>query len=81
MRPIFKPQKINLGEDYKITFKYGNQVIGRFIKITKTGYNFLNLKTNKCIFKKHFYKSKCENHLSEDWFFIYDGIKITKYEN
>ena len=79
MKPIFRPQKIKLGKTYKIHFlKYNNYVGGRFIKVTKKGYNFLNYKTNKCIFKNHFYKSKCENHLSEDWFFVSKNVKITQ---
>lgn len=48
----------------------------KFIQPTKCGFNFLNLDTNKCILKHHLYLSKCENHLSEDWFWINERMNI-----
>ena len=67
---IRRPVRLNLGSEYTIRFGHGNSVVGRLIMPTKCGFNFLNETTNKCIMKNHLYKSKRENHLSEDWFFI-----------
>ena len=41
-----------LGEEYKVGWR-GN--ICKFIKVTPKGFNLLDLKTHKCILKKHLY--------------------------
>lgn len=44
-----------LGEHYHIG-SYEKEC--KFIKVTPKGYNLLNIKTNKCILKRHIYKVK-----------------------
>lgn len=68
--------KLELGKEYYVIFKYGNAVKCKLIRSSPKGYNFLNIKTNCCIFKRGMYPSKYENHLSELWFFIYYDVKI-----
>lgn len=46
----FIPKTFILGDKYKIS---GQEY--RFIKVTPKGYNFVSLKTHKCLFRKHFY--------------------------
>lgn len=70
------PKKLSLGEHYIIYFDYRKKMVCKFIQVTDKGFNFLNLKTNKCILKHHLYKSKCDNHLKDDWFWINDKLKI-----
>ena len=64
------PIKLKLGTNYIVYFHNNNPITCRFIQPTKCGFNFLNLKTSKCILKTHLYPSKCENHSSGDWFWI-----------
>jgi hypothetical protein len=46
--------KCKLGKYYYI-HRGGKLIIGRFIKVTPKGYNFLDETINKCIFPKHWY--------------------------
>lgn len=64
------PRKFELGRIYNIRFGHGNSVNCKFIKVTRKGYNFVNISTHKCVLKHHLYPSKCPNHLSENWFWI-----------
>jgi hypothetical protein len=73
-----KVVKLNLGEDYNINYNFNNIIKCKFIQVTKCGFNFLNLTTNKCILKKHLYPSKCINHSSNDWYWINPLLKINK---
>lgn len=70
------PQKLKLGKHYVVSFGYKKLIMCKFIQPTKCGFNFLNLDTNKCILGKHLYPSKCENHLSGDWFWINERMNI-----
>jgi hypothetical protein len=65
-----KPIKLKLGEHYSVRFSWNRPRICKFIKVTDKGYNFLNLKTNKCILYARLYRSSCEWHKSDDWFWI-----------
>ena len=53
---------LELGKIYNVRVRLCNYSVItsdlKFIKVTRTGYNFLNEKTNKCVFKKHFYPIK-----------------------
>ena len=51
-------QKLSLGLLYSMTSKYQHTITVKFIKVTKTGYNFLNIETNKCVCKYHLYPFK-----------------------
>jgi hypothetical protein len=68
--------KLELGKQYKVTIKLNNGFVLRnelrFIKVTQKGYNFLNEKTNKCVFKQHFYpiSKYSKNYKGEMTFFI-----------
>ncbi len=70
--------RIELGCDYEVRFTYWSHGICRFIKTTKCGYNFLNLETSKCVFNRHLYPSKYDNHKSGDWFCVNNDMNINK---
>lgn len=73
-------EEMELGGIYSVTFNFiwdFNLVIDcKFIKVTKRGYNFLNVKTNKCISKHHWYPSKKKGE--EMMFFVPKCFKIIK---
>ena len=48
---------LKLGQVVFIRGWYGTTAC-KFIKVTPKGFNFLNVKTNKCIYKSHFYDRK-----------------------
>jgi hypothetical protein len=54
--------KLELGKTYSVSVRLCNASVItsdlKLIKVTRTGYNFLNVKTNKCVFKSHFYPLK-----------------------
>ena len=46
--------KCVLGENYHVYYR--NQIIlGKFIKVTNKGYNFLHEASNQCIFPRHWF--------------------------
>ena len=57
-KTLFKGKhKFELGKYYLL--QYGiNAYIGKLIKVTKCGYNFLNEETNCCLLKTHLYIPK-----------------------
>ena len=71
-----RPVQLILGKHYIVYYDYKNKSICKFIQPTKCGFNFLNLETNKCIIKSHLYPSKCENHISGNWYFVNNNLKI-----
>ncbi|MFT6125773.1 MAG: hypothetical protein ACJAVA_000214 [Flavobacteriaceae bacterium] len=76
--PKRRPRRLDLGIHYIVKFQWGNTMLCKFIQPTKCGFNFLNIKTNKCILRQHLYPSKCENHIGEDWFFVNETFEIKK---
>lgn len=70
------PIRLELGKYYIVGFSYNTQIICKFIQTTKCGFNFLNVETNKCLLKHHLYPSKCDNHLSGDWFWLNSNMKV-----
>lgn len=76
------PHKLVLGDNYLFTYDlYGNKdKLVKLIKVTKKGYNFLDINTNICILKHHLYVSKCPNHQenNETWFWFNRYFKIEK---
>ena len=76
-----RPVKLKLGEYYTLKRGFGNNIKSRavkFIKPTKKGYNFLDLKTSRCIFRQHLYPSKLNGHTNnnETWFWIHVDLTI-----
>lgn len=51
-------KELELGKHYISTFYRNKSIIVKFIKVTKCGYNFLNINTNECILKQHLYPIK-----------------------
>lgn len=77
--------KLELGSDYSVGFGvYDRHIVDcKFIQVTEKGFNLLNLKTNKCILKRHLYISKYSQHQDGTWFCIDVSvrvIKISKFE-
>jgi hypothetical protein len=75
---------LELGKTYSVSVRLCNASVIRselkLIKVTKTGYNFLNEKTNKCVFKTHFYpiKKTSKHYKSEMDFYIPKNYIIIK---
>ena len=75
---------LELGKIYTVSVRLCNHSYItsdlKFIKVTRTGYNFLNEKTNKCIFKTHFYpvKSTSKYFKGEMSFYITKSYIIIK---
>lgn len=55
------PRKFVLGGNYLMIGKTYERKV-RLIQPTLKGFNFLNLETNKCVFKNHLYPSTAQNH-------------------
>lgn len=64
--------KYNLGQEYYVFNKHC-----KLIKTTPKGYNFLNIKTNKCIFPRQFYSIPNKNDVEGLYFFI--PVQIHRY--
>lgn len=70
--------KLDLGKEYLLHFtelkwcKKPKRV--KFIKVTAKGYNFLDIETNKCIFKRHFYIWK------DGKMIMHKSLRITNFE-
>ncbi len=80
MKNIY-PVKLEIGKHYVLYFSLGNgakyKMLCKFIQVTKCGFNFLNLDTNKCVLKHHLYKiKKNTNYFSKNWFYISKTITI-----
>ena len=80
-----RPKKLVLGEDYIVSWFGKNPKEVRLIQPTEKGYNFLDMKTNKCILKHHLYPSKKlqeNNYYAKDpkdlWFWITEYLNIDK---
>ena len=57
----FREETFILGEDINILWGWHvnrRRVPCEFIKVTPKGFNFLNLETNKCVFKHHLYTKR-----------------------
>lgn len=78
MRIKRKPKKLELGKNYYVGFSYKDIVKCKFIQTTKSGFNFLNLQTNKCILKHHLYRSKYDIHSDGNWFWVNQFMIITE---
>lgn len=65
-----------LGKEYDVAVKlpwfYTLKSKCKFIRVTKKGYNMLNIETHKCIFKRHLYPNK-----EKKFFILTSKIKIT----
>jgi hypothetical protein len=71
-------QDLELGGTYTISCRLKNgftiKTTGhRFIQVTSKGFNFLDVKNNRCIFNRHFYRSKKNNK-----YLIVKNLKIIK---
>ena len=68
-------QKLDLGQIYFVEVKLRSTFVlvnlCQFIKVTGKGYNFLNIETSRCIFRRHFYFYQKYNG-----FFIHRNIRI-----
>ena len=53
----FTPYDVTLGRDYEMRI-FGKTLAVRFIKVSPKGFNFLNLKTSRCVLKTHVYDRK-----------------------
>ena len=52
-----------LGDEYTVYWSYKDKMHCKFIQVTEKCFNFLNLKTNKCILRHHLYRSKLDQKL------------------
>lgn len=70
---MYTKPKLNRHYVISVQLRNGFSLISvcKFIRVTKTGYNFLNVDTGKCIFRKHWYKSKKTGE-----FFVHRSVSI-----
>jgi hypothetical protein len=80
-----RPVKLELGSEYHMDAGYprvfNNIVRVKFIQPTEKGFNFIDIKTHKCVMTKHIYVSKCDYHKSDLWFWLPKELVLTKIEN
>ena len=72
--------RLELGKEYLLSTYYLPKIHCKFIKVTRCGYNFLNLETNKCILNRHLYPSKKIDPVGE-MFFVDKKIRIEKFDS
>ena len=68
---------LELGKIYTVAWLgwgYKMKMECKFIQPTRCGFNFLNLKTNKCILKQHLYPSK--KHTPNKYFWVNNNLII-----
>ncbi len=76
-----KFQTLKLGSNYCISVNGRYLVMCKFIKVTKCGYNLLNVKSNKCILKRHLYQAKHKDGtLRKDTFIVPNGFDFLEVE-
>lgn len=69
-------RNFELGKTYTISIRlhnghYMTTTGHRFIQVTTKGFNFLDVKNHKCIFKGHFYRYK-----KNQKFFVHNRLTI-----
>lgn len=69
------PHKIGLGKVYLVTI-FDKPIHVQFIQPTPCGYNFLNLKTSKCVLQRHVYPQK--GRPKPDTFWLGEYVSILK---
>jgi hypothetical protein len=75
------PKQLKLGQTYLlINTSTRRERIFEFVKSTEKGFNFLRPEGTEYLFKKHLYPSTAWNHLSGDWFWIPEHIKVIEHE-
>jgi hypothetical protein len=80
MSTYVKPFHLVKGHNYKIGYGEDTKTVYRLIKASKTGYKFLNLRTNTCGRQQIMYPSKESNHTknNETWFWLPANMVITE---
>jgi len=66
-------RNLKLGENYLVYYNYTKKLNCKLIKVTRKGYNLLNIDTNKCILRQHLYPSRkrmSENEIDQWWFLM-----------
>jgi hypothetical protein len=79
--PFLGKRTFELGKYYELTWDGRYGFIGRFIQVTRCGYNFLNEETNRCILASHLYipkKFKAESSEDKKHFLLYGAIKTIR---
>jgi hypothetical protein len=70
--------QLELGKEYKL-FRYSNPKRYRFIKVTRCGYNFLDIEKHKCVSRTHFYPVKnTKRTFFENAFMVPANLTILK---
>lgn len=72
-----KLQKIELGQIYQVRF-FSKIFICKFIRVTKTGFNFLILDTDVCLCYRLLYINKKKSTETSKYFYINKNITIKK---
>jgi hypothetical protein len=69
---------LKLGKEYLLSFyNYKHGYRCKLIKVTKCGYNLLNIETNKCMLKQHLYvPTKCRDQYNDDTKLLFNIIDI-----
>jgi len=72
------PYNLTLGRTYVLgnRTKKAKQIRAAFIQTSPKGFNFLDLSTNKCVFKQPLYRSGFKPYEQENVFFIISSIVL-----
>lgn len=79
MKKIYlKSFPFELGKIYTFSFCYYSyhSFFVKFIQTTEKGFNLLDIRSNKCILKKHIYKNKYDKFIIPEHWIIESGVKI-----
>ena len=79
-----KYKELELGAFYSFGPPEKGYRLFQFIKVTKLGYNFLDVETNCCVLRRHIYRTKASRKLGENFFSIgcvmHELRKVENYE-
>ena len=68
-----------LGSLYEITSPYGPRRIVKFIKVTRKGYNLLDMDTHKCILRGHLYSPLFSHKEIPDDVVVVRGVLVREW--
>jgi hypothetical protein len=71
------PIDIELGQEYILNWWRHRNIHCKFIQVTPKGFNFVDLKTNKCFIYPHFYQVKDKPMR----FFVHKNLLLVKLPN
>ena len=75
---IVRLEHFNLGDELIVYWHWRKNIHVKFIKVTKCGYNLLDIDTNKCILKQHLYPAKLDGKVMDCSYWLTRNLNIKK---